>query len=93
MMYMTSSTAEVMNGGLASVETGERSESVRSEGGSSSWKAFSTERRMKNVVIAEKGARRRVSTLARSAEWRRTGGIVCGIVASESGAGSGWEDC
>lgn len=89
MMYMTSSTAEVMNGGLASVDTGERSERVMSEGGSSSWKAFSTERRMKNVVIAEKGARRRVSTLARSAELRRTGGIACGIVGSESGAGSG----
>lgn len=91
MMYMTSSTAEVMNGGLESVDTGERSERVMSEGGSSSWKAFSTERRMKNVVIAEKGARRRVSTLVRSAELRRTGGIVCGAVTSESGAGSGWE--
>lgn len=68
MIYMTSSTAEVMNGGLERVDTGERSERVRSEGGSSSWKAFSTERRMKKVVIAEKVARRRVSTLARSAE-------------------------
>lgn len=88
-MYITSSTAEVMKGALEVVETGELRESVRSEGASSSWKAFSTERRQKNVVIAEKGSSRRDSTFwARREFWRR-GGSVNGIATSASVEGSG----
>src|SRR3954453_17965949 len=52
-MYMMSSTAEVMCGGLElSGLCGLRE---RSGGCSSSWKAFSTERRKKKVVMVLKG--------------------------------------
>lgn len=86
-MYITSSTAEVMKGGFERVETGRVRDRVKSEGASSSWKAFSTERRMKKVVIAEKGRKSRSWTLVDREEARRTGGMVRGVVSS---AGSGW---
>lgn len=75
-MYITSSTAEVMNGLFEAVETGEVRDKVRSEGASSSWKAFSTERRQKKVVIAAKDRRRRSWTFWERVEERRTEGIV-----------------
>ena len=53
-MYITSSTAEVMYGGLEE-DAWEVSNNERSEGDSSSWKAFSTERRQKKVVMVLKG--------------------------------------
>src|ERR1700760_150268 len=57
-IYITSSTAEVMNGAFA--DSGFLLFSVRSEGDSSSWKAFSTERRKKNVVMMLKGSMRNI---------------------------------
>ena len=56
-MYIMSSMAEVMCGGSAF--SGRWGFSVRPDGDSSSWKAFSTERRKKKVVIALKGDTRR----------------------------------
>jgi len=53
-MYITSSTAEVIYGGLEE-DAGEVSDKERSDGDSSSWKAFSTERRQKKVVMVLKG--------------------------------------
>src|SRR5690242_5171192 len=60
-MYMTSSTADVTNGGLE--PRGLLGLSVKSGGDSSSWKAFSTERRKKKVVMALNGSMRWLPTL------------------------------
>ena len=59
-IYMTSSTAEVMCVGLE--VSGLCRLRVRSGGCSSSWKAFSTDRRKKKVVIALKGEINRSAT-------------------------------
>ncbi len=59
-IYMTSSTAEVMCGGLEVSRLCRLR--VRSGGCSSSWKAFSTDRRKKKVVIALKGEINRSAT-------------------------------
>lgn len=59
-MYITSSTAEVMCGGLE--VSGLCRLRFRSGGCSSSWKAFSTDRRKKKVVIELKGEINRSAT-------------------------------
>lgn len=62
-MKRTSSTAEVVKGALEVVETGRRRDSERSVGVSSIWKAFSTDRRMKKVVMIVKGVINRAEIL------------------------------
>jgi hypothetical protein len=90
-MYITSSTADVMYGGLED-DGGEVSDRERSDGDSSSWKAFSTERRQKKVVMVLKGLTSRSWTFWNNAELVMTGGSVRGggghsVSAKPSGSG------
>src|SRR5437868_6175969 len=83
-MNMTSSTAEVMNGDgggeyVVWWEAGwNRGRGRRSGGGSSSWKAVSTVRRMKKVVRVRKGLRRREEILVEREELEMIEGRVSG---------------
>lgn len=84
-MYMTSSTAEVMCGGLE--VSGLCRLRVRSDGCSSSWKAFSTDRRKKKVVIELKGEINRSATFVLRLEFTSSAGSrrrSCSFVAASS---------
>ena len=73
-----------MKGGFDEVEAGCESESDRSVGASSSWKAFSTERRQKKVVIVLKELARGSWTLRERLEFAITGGSVSSPARGES---------
>lgn len=73
MIYMTSSTAETMKGGLRPAGRGLDGERWRLGGNSSSWKAFSTERRRKKVESVVKGRIRRSWILVERRECVMTG--------------------
>lgn len=82
-MYMISSTAEVMCGGSAC--SGLCGLSVSPDGCSSSWKAFSTERREKNVVMALKGVMTRSEIfLARVDSATNSGSVKASSLSSGS---------
>jgi hypothetical protein len=71
---MTSSTAEMIYGGVPSKGFEGLSESPL--GDSSSWKAFSTDLRKKNVDIMLKGVIRRADIFRLSADLVKNSGIV-----------------
>src|ERR1700710_538717 len=85
-MYITSSTAEIMNGPFPS--NGFEGLRVRPDGDSSSWNAFSTERRKKKVVIMLKGVISRPDIFLDKADLTSNSGITSG--SSGLAAGS-WE--
>lgn len=84
-MYITSSTAEVMCGGFEVSDLCRLR--VRSGGCSSNWKAFSTERRKKKVVIVLKGEINRSATFLLRLEFSSRDGSErrsCSFVAASS---------
>lgn len=83
-MYITSSTAEMIYGGVPS--NGFEGFSESPLGDSSSWKAFSTERRKKKVDMMLKGVIRRADIFRLSADLVKNSGIARGASAGVFGS-------
>ena len=83
-MYMTTSTAEMMNGGLLSI--GLLMFKDNPVGNSSSWNAFSTDRRKKNVAKVLYGSMSFPETFRLRLDLTRTSGRVSGASSDELGS-------